>query len=265
MKNYIVVLILVVFLVAVATWAYQWQVSNSLPEQTAEQIKAEPSAQDIAQVQTTIRDFMADQKLEIKYITTQPNPSNFTVGKTTQLGDGGGRIDTPEEWKRPVYVFQQVQYINERCEVYEYEMDARTLQIVDIHVRYPDEIQNLLASSEGLNAAKCASYGSMEIPLKPHNYIEQTAFAYLSRDPNITKQLLQSKSQFNYISSKPGAANPSANEWIWQDTSYKLPEGLTGDVYNYPTIRIIISSGGKLIHYFNSIGLFEGQMDLLNS
>lgn len=257
MKNHIVALILVVFLVAVATWAYQWQVSNRVPEQTAGQIKTEPSAQDVVQVQTTIGDFMADQSLEVKYITTQPNPSNFTVGKVTQLNDGGWRTDTPKEWERPIYVFQQTQYINERCEVYEYEVDARNLQIVDIHVRYPDEIQNLLGSATGLNAAKCASYGSLELPLKPKDTIEQTAFAYLDRDPSAAELLPRSNSQFTYISSKPGAANPAANEWIWQDTSYRLPDGLTGDVYNYPTIRIIISSGGKLIHYFNSVGLFE--------
>lgn len=254
MKNYIIVAILTVFLVAVATWAYQWQVSNRVPEQTSEQIKAEPSVQDVAQVQTTIRDFMADQSLEVKYITNQPNPSNFTVGKVTQLNDGGWRTDTPKEWERPIYVFQQTQYINERCEVYEYEVGARNLQIVDIHVRYPDEIQNLLGSATGLNAAKCASYGSLEIPLKSHDYIEQTAFAYLTRGAG---NQLPATNQFNYIPSKQGAANPAANEWIWQDTSYKLSDGLTGDVYNYPTIRIIISSGGKLIHYFNSVGLFE--------
>ncbi len=254
MKNYIVAVILVVFLVAIATWAYQWQNNRQAPEPTpSAQINQEPSAEQLAQAESTIRDFMADQALEIKYITTQPNSSNFTVGKVTQLNDGGWRTDTPEEWKRPVYVFQQTQYINERCEVYEYELDARNLQIVDIHVRYPDEIQNLLAGPEGLNAAKCSSYGSMEIPLKPHDYIKQTAFAYLER--GIGNQLSPGD-QFDYISSKPGATNPSANEWIWQDTSYKLPDGLTGDVYNYPTIRIIISSGGKLIHYFNSVGLF---------
>ena len=255
MKNYIVALILVVFLVAVATWAYQWQGNRQTPEPIPSvQINQGPSADQISQAEATIRDFMADQALEVKYITTQPNPSNFTVGKVTQLKDGGWRTDTPKEWERPVYVFQQAQYINERCEVYEYELDARNLQIIDIHVRYPDEIQNLLSSEMGLNAAKCVSYGSMEIPLKPHDYIEQTAFAYLER--GISNQLPPSD-QFDYISSKPGAANPSANEWIWQDTSYHLPDGLTGDVYNYPTIRIIISSGGKLIHYFNSIGLFE--------
>jgi hypothetical protein len=168
MKNYIITGIFIVLLVAVAFWANQGR-GGAGP--MVAQTKPEPSSQDVVQAQTTIRNFMADQSLEIKYISTSSNPSNFTIGKATQLGDGGSRIDTPAEWKRPVYVFQQTQYINERCEVYEYELDARNLQIIDVHVLYPEEIQNMLGSATGLNAAKCASYGSMEIPLKPKDTI----------------------------------------------------------------------------------------------
>jgi hypothetical protein len=249
-KLELIPLLAVVFVVAIGIWVWR------SPHQSTTKVNlpSEPSSTATAQIQTTIRDFMADQSLEIKYISTSSNPSNFTIGKATQLGDGGSQIDTPTEWKRPVYVFQQTQYINERCEVYEYELDARNLQIVDIHVRYPEEIQNLLGSATGLNAAKCASYGSMELPLKSKDTIEQTAFDYLAR--GVGNQL-PSANQFDYIPSKQGASNPAANEWIWQDTSYRLPDGLTGDVYNYPTIRIIVSSGGKLLHYFNSVGLFQ--------
>jgi len=251
MKKLDIISILAVLFVVVlgVLWWQQRGTESTIQTQT----KAEPSSQDVAQVQTAIRDFMSDQTLEIKYISTSSNPSNFTIGKATQLGDGGSQIDTPDEWKRPVYVFQQTQYINERCEVYEYELDARNLQIVDVHVRYPEEIQSLLGGATGLNAAKCASYGSMELPLKPKDTIQQTAFDYLTRGVG---DQIPTTDQFTYIPSKQGATNPAANEWIWQDTSYKLPDGLTGDVYNYPTIRIIVSSGGKLLHYFNSVGLF---------
>jgi hypothetical protein len=102
--------------------------------------------------------------------------------------------------------------------------------------------------------SQCGQYGSLYAPTRTQAQIETVAMDYLSRDvPNFD----QIRSQFVYKPSKDNPVNvAAAHEWIWQDTSYQLPEGLTGDVYNYPTIRIIISSGGKLLHYFNSVGLF---------
>lgn len=247
MKNYIISLALIIFLVIIATWAYQWQGNSNTPEQ----IQSEPSVEITAQIQSTIRDFMDNPDLTIRYIASSQNPSNFTVGTTTQLDDGGWRTDTPAGWQRPVFIFQQDQYIDELCEVYEYEIDARNNQIVDIHVRYPEAIQEL--SMDEIKS-QCSQYGSLYIPTKTQAKIETVAMNFLSRNLPSFDQL---KDDFIY---KPSKENPinvaAAHEWIWQDTDYQLPKGLTGDVYNYPTIRVIFSSGGRLIHYFNSVGLF---------
>lgn len=215
----------------------------------------EPNKDMISKAEEAIKTFMASPNLTFRYITVQKNPSNFTVGKTTVIDDGAIRIDTPPEWYRPVYIIQQKEYINDRCEVYEYEVSVKTNQVIEIHVKYPEEIQDMLLGSNGLNASKCENFGSMEIPLKPREEIEKTAMDFLERNISNFGQI---KSRLVYISSKKGAANPEINEWKWEDKSYKIPEGLSGDL-SYPTIRVILSSGGRLVYYFNSSNLFSNQ------
>lgn len=214
-----------------------------------------PDQNTLTKAEEAIRTFMASSSLTFQYITTQKHPSNFTVGKTTVIANGAFRTDTPPEWDRPVYVIQQKEYINERCEVYEYEVLAKTNQVVEVHVRYPKEIEQTLATT-GLKASECESYGSMEIPLKTKDVIEKSAFEYLGRDLENAKILIRSDIQPEYISSKKGSANPVANEWKWEDKSVSLPDGLTGDPWQYPIIRIIMTSGGKLLYYLNTTGLF---------
>ncbi len=211
-----------------------------------------------SQIQKTVSNFMADPALEVNYISTEKHPSNFTVGKVTPVDNnppsvsGAWSIEIPKEWERPTFVFQQIKYIDNLCEVYEYEIDARNNQLVEVHIKYPQSDMELSLETK---AEKCSSYGSLYTPLKTKAQIETIAMDYLSRTiPNFD----QIKNQFEYRPSTKNPVNaPAVNEWFWQDTSYKLPEGLSGDVYNYPTIRIIISSGGKLIYYFNSVELFN--------
>jgi len=202
-----------------------------------------------------IRTFMGQPELELAYISTR-HPSNFSVGRVTNRDNGGFTIEDVSGWERRVEIYQQKEFINDRCEVYEYEVDPRNNQIVEIHVRYPEGIP----ASPDDKMAQCGSYGSLEIPLKTKDQIEQIAFAYLGRDPEGTGRfLLSSAIQPQYIPSMKGAANPAMNEWMWEDKSYKLPEGLYSDAFAYPVLRIIISSGGKLVYYFNSTSLFESQ------
>jgi len=207
------------------------------------------SASDREKAMASIRTFMAKPDLELVYTGTR-HPSNFNVGVITNQDEGGYTMESFSGWERRVEVYQQKEYINDRCEVYEYEVDVRNNQIVEIHVRYPDGLA-------GMSSGKCASYGSMEVPLKTKDEIEKVAFSYLGRDPEHTKFLIRSDIQPEYLPSKTTAKNPAMNEWRWEDKSYKLPEGLTSDPFPYPMIRIIISSGGKLVYYLNTTELFN--------
>jgi len=213
-----------------------------------------PDQNKIAKAEKAIRNFMASPNLEFRYISTAKNPSNFTVGKIISKTENSTTMDTPSEWERPIYIFQQKEYIDDLCEIYEYEVSIKTYQIIEIHVRYPEEINPMTTEQR---KAKCGSYGSMEVPLKTKNEIEQIAFGYLQRDPSHTKLLLRSDIKPEYTPSKKGVANPAHNVWQWEDKNYKLPEGFVGDPYQYPVIRIVVSSGGKLVNYLNTSELYN--------
>lgn len=215
-----------------------------------------PSEADLAKAESAIRTFMGDQNLELVYITQNRHPNNFAVlSNVKETGDGGGfTADNPEEWDRPVYHFQQTKPINDRCEVYEYQVTIKTHQVVEIGVVYTKDAEPMTATER---TAKCSQYGSLETPLKTKAENEQTAFAYLRSDPENAKILASSGIQSEYIPSKQGTANPAMNEWKWESTGVSLPEGLTGDPWQHPIIRIIISSGGKLVYYLNTTDLFK--------
>lgn len=211
------------------------------------------SEQDKQKAMEAIRIFMSQPNLKVKYIATR-HPSNFNVGKVTNQDAGGFTMEDVDGWQRKVEVYQQTEFINDLCEVYEYEVDPRNNQIVEIHVRYPEGIP----SSPDERTAQCAKFGSFYYPLKTKDQIEQLAFEYLGRAPESTGSMLASSViQPQYIPSMKGSANPAQNEWRWEDKSYKLPEGLYSDAFAYPVLRIIMSSGGKMIYYFNSTGLFN--------
>ncbi len=214
-----------------------------------------PTAEKMETEKASIRKFMGDPNLDLIYRTTDKNATNLTVGKVTKLNSGGWQMDTPKEWERPVDIYQQTAYMDNRCEIYEYELDSRNAQVVEVRIMYPQELQgqDLMAAEIG---TKCGSLPSLETPLKTKDQIEQEAFKYLGRDNGDI--LIKSNIQFVYTPSMKNPKNaPAFNEWKWQDKSYKLPEGLTADVEPYPTVRIIMSSNGRLVNYFNSRGLFN--------
>lgn len=211
-----------------------------------------PAESELAQAERAIRTFMGEPGLELVYKTQNNHPANFAVLSNVKQNDGGFTADNPKEWDQPVYIFQQTGYINNRCEVYEYQVAQKTNQVVEISIVYPEGL-GTGASISG----QCAEYGSLETPLKTRAEIEQVAYAYLGRDPEHTRFMLRSDIQLKYISSKPGAENPAANEWRWEDTGVSLPDGLTGDPWPHPIARIILSSGGKLVYYLNTTDLFK--------
>ena len=216
-----------------------------------------PSEAELAKAELAIRTFMGDPNLELVYMTQKRHPANFSVLSNVKQNDGGFTADNPEEWYRPVYIFQQKNYIDDRCEVYQYQVLIKTSQVVEIGIVYPEEVTTMTASGKNKT---CTDYGSLEIPLKTKNEIEQIAFAYFGRDPEHTKFMLRSDIGPEYIPSAQaysGVANPAANEWRWEDKNVSLPDGLTGDPWQHPIARIIISSGGKLVYYLNTTDLFK--------
>ena len=239
----VIIVIIAVAVIGLVGGAYYYfsttkiqKIGNLDNQAMFEDLPQAPNEDTIAKAEEAIKTLMALPNLTFNHVTVQNNPSNFSVGKVTGMGRTT-RIDALPEWNRPVYVIQQREYINDLCEVYEYEVSAETNQIIEVHVKAPN-----IAS----DSAKCKIYGSMETPLKSKTEIEKIAMDFLSK--NITN-FEQIKSQFVYIPSKQRTINLAANEWKWKDTGYKLPEGMSNDI---PTVRIIISSGGKLIYYFNS-------------
>jgi len=222
-----------------------------------------PGEAELALAEQAIRTFMGDwdhpqmqesknHHIDLKYIGQNRHPNNFAVLSNVKSNAGGLTADNPEEWDRPAYIFQQANYIDSLCEVYEYEILIKTKQVVEISIVYPKK-PNEKAQGPG----PCLNYDSLEVPLKTKTEIEQTAYMYLGRDPEHTKILLRSDIQPGYNSDKVGTAkNPEQNEWVWEDKSISLPEGLTGDPWQHPMIRIVISSGGKLVYYLNTTGLF---------
>jgi len=216
-------------------------------------LTARPEAEREKAMQT-IRTFMGKPNLQLTYIATR-RPSNFNVGKITNQDAGGFTMEDVLGWERKVEVYQQKDFVDDQCEVYEYEVDVRNNQLVEVHVKYPEGIP--ATSNERMSL--CSSYGAMWWPLVAKDQIEKTAFAYLGRVSESTGSMLASSSiQPQYIPSAEGVlSKPAQNEWRWENKSYKLPDGLYSDAFSYPVLRIVISSGGKLVHYFNSTGLFN--------
>jgi len=202
-------------------------------------------------VMQVIRDFMAKPDLQLQYIRTR-HPSNFNVGTITNQTDNGYTLEDVDGWERKVEVYQQKEYIGKTCEVYEYEVDIRNNEIVQVGIRYPQEgvIENPKKQEE------CQDARSLETPLLTLSEIEKIAMGYAERG---VRNFNTIKGQFIYEGSSTNPKTISAhNAWIYENKDYKLPEGLTATVPSeVPTIWARVSSGGYLIMYLNTTGLFK--------
>ena len=198
-----------------------------------------------------IRDFMAKPDLQLQYIRTR-HPSNFNVGIITNQTDNGYTLEDVDGWERKVEVYQQKKYIGKTCEVYEYEVDIRNNEIVQVGIRYPQE--GIIENPKQLE--ECEDARSLETPLLTLSEIEDIAMAYTERG---VKNFDAIKNQFIYEGSSTNPKTISAhNAWIYENKDYKLPEGLTATVPSeVPTIWARVSSGGYLIMYLNTTGLFK--------
>lgn len=198
------------------------------------------STPDVAIQQTdiaSIRTFMGEESLAVTFIRSR-SPSNFSVGVVTPISSGGDSVsNTPTEWKRTVNVYRTTSTIDGTCEVYEFEVYPKTHEVVQVQVVYP----------EGYSG-QCIQ-GDMFSPVVSDAKIKAVGNAFATR--------IAPDKQFTISPLTRGTA--SRVEWKWEDTSYKLPQGVSGGsaVDSRPTIRMHISSGGKLLQYNNTIPLFK--------
>ncbi len=216
---------------------------NSKTLTTPSEIKSNKT--DNSQDIEVIRNFMNNPNLKLVYIKTDLPQPYFMVGKVSPLEkDGGFRIDKVDGWVRQVKVYEQKELVSGQCAVYEYHTDARNaLTAVRIRNLRQNEIDALSAEDK----SACKTNSQMPKITKPE--AETLAMDYLKRAlPNFD----QIKDQFFYTS----ITKSNVHEWRWEDKNYNLPEGLVGDPYSYPIIRIAIY-GDKSILYENTISLFE--------
>lgn len=204
-----------------------------------------------------IRDFMANPNLELEYIATR-SPSNFNVGiKKETYGNNpaistGSTMETPKEWERKTEIYQQKEYINGTCEVYEYEIDPRNNQIIQVSIRYPQE--GIIVNPK--EQKDCANSQSLETPLLTLPELKEIAMNYAKKGVNNFEEI---KNDFVYQASTENPKTiPAQNTWLYQNKDYKLPDGLTAQEPSpYPTIWATITSGGHLLWYLNTTGLFQ--------
>ncbi|MFH1971295.1 MAG: hypothetical protein ABIJ05_02840 [Patescibacteria group bacterium] len=192
-----------------------------------------------------IKSFMAEPNLDLIPMGTGLPQPYFMVGKVSQLEKGDGiQIDKVPEWVRQVNIYEQKDLINRQCEVYEYQTDARNNTLTAVHIR------NLRSSEvDVLKSSDITCGAASTVPKLSKAEAETVATDYLKRAlPNFD----QIRDQLTY-SQKLGG---ESQEWRWEDKRYKLPEGLGGDPYSYPVVRIVIY-GDKSILYENTMSLFE--------
>jgi hypothetical protein len=198
-----------------------------------------------------IRAFMAKPNLQLQYMSTR-HPSNFNVGVVTNQTDNGYTMEDIDGWEREVEVYQQKEYIGNTCEVYEYEVDVRNNDIVQVGIRYPQE--GVIANPK--KQSECQDTRSLETPILLMADIKDIAMGYVQRG---VKNLDTIKDKFIYEGSADNPKTISAhNAWIYENKDYKLPEGLFAEAPSkIPTIWSRVSSGGYLIMYLNPTGLFN--------
>ena len=239
MKTKIIIALLIVVSLG---FGFAWLKQNN-------QVPVSPSKQAVdvtTQEETAIRNFMVEPNLELSFIKSDlPFPNYFRVGKVTKVS-GGENMEAVEGWTRQVNVYHQKELLGEQCSVYEYHIDPRSHSLVSVVIAglKPSEIEEY--KNSGIT---CVTTGSNSMPKITKSEAESIAMGYLSRG---VKNFDQIKDQFVY---SPGY-NSESHNWFWEDKSYKLPEGLEGRPYSYPTIRISVY-GNKEIQYWNTVSLFQ--------
>ncbi len=235
MKIKIVIALLVIAILGgVFVWSRQSSKTALLPSKQTTDVTT--------QEETVIRNFMAEPNLKLSFVKTDlPFPNYFRVGKVTQV-NGGENMEAVEEWTRQVNVYRQKELLNGQCSVYEYHIDPRSHSLVAVVVAglKPNEIE-----AYKVKGIECKTEVH-NLPEISKAEAESVAMEYLKR---VLPNFDQIKDRFVYSHGK-------THSWLWEDKSYKLPDGLVGRPYSYPTIRISVDNT-KNIQYWNTVSLFQ--------
>lgn len=186
-----------------------------------------------------VRAFMGQDSLELISRSTQ-HPSNFTVGKSSQLpGKGVGSITTPQEWEREVFVFDQ-KNLTENCVQYSYEVDVRIGKVVQVQLAGNPPVGSDLENEQ----TKC--FNSLQQTTISDAEAKEIALAYARKDNSINDA-------FTFTQEKQGGRY----DFKWEDRSYKLPEEMVSEPYKYPVVRVVIDNKGNLVTYLNTVILYK--------
>ncbi len=234
--------IIIAFVVLAILGALVWwrKGSNSIPNVTTNKETDSKTVEMAA-----IRTFMADPNLELSFVNTDFPMPYFRVGKVTKTKDGEN-MEAVEGWTRQVNIYHQKKLLNGLCSVYEYHVNPRSHSLVAVIISglKPSEIEEYKKSG-----VTCSDTSSIATPKITKAEAETVAMSYIARG---VKDFDQIKDQFVYSH----GYNGESHQWLWEDKGYKLPEGLEGRPYSYPTIRITVN-GNKQIQYWNTVSLFE--------
>ena len=238
MKSKIIVALLI--LVGLGVVIVLWKQGNKTPVLPVKQI-----TDTTTQNMTAIKTFMAKPNLELSFVNTDLPMPYFRVGKVTKR-DNGENMDPVDGWVRKVDIYHQKELLNQQCSIYEYHLDSRNHSLVAVLISglNPSEIEDYKN-----NGATCVVTNSNTMPKITKTEAETIAMEYLTRG---VKNFDQIKDQFVYSEENNG----ESHQWLWQDKSYKLPDGLESRPYFYPIIRISVY-GDKSIQYWNTVSLFE--------
>lgn len=218
------------------------------PEETQENSIEEQKA--------AIREFRGEPNLELEYVKTKSHATQFGIAKEVK-GENTYYYETPDEYKYPVAVYQEKEMIGGGCEVFEYEVDVETNEIVEVRIIYPGSYYGMEKemTREELNQKCQKTHEFLETPSLAN--LEEIAIDFLKKHAEKTwvrmNDFEEFKSQLIYSS------KGNNHWWKWVDKNYQyysLPEGfeITGIP---PTVQVGISSGGYLINYHNNTSYFE--------
>ncbi len=238
------VLILILLVIVIGTIAMRKaEVLQEVPETIQrEDILVEPDrAVDLA----AIRAFINDERYSATFVGTNA-PTSFAVGKTITLDDDVERIDIPDEWKRTVHVYQSAQTVGTKCQVYHIEVYPDAQEVVEMHL---EENPTGKANCEGSQSLGADGIFKPELSQTRIRELGTELFARVS-------QKIEGKDLTLKITPlKKADGTIERTEFLWEDTTYKVPEAFEA-LPKYPTIRFYLSSGGVLLSYVNSAPLF---------